>query len=134
MRQSSPSRTHAQIAALCLVLALAGCGSAPPLTAEAEHPCAESAYVEITNTGAGEVPLADWTIKDSGGEHRLPTLLLAPQAKLRIWRGTGVDDDANLYLTQLNPTWRLDNSESFTLGSPPTFWPWESFQTFIFQC
>ena len=120
---------------LCLaILALAGCGSTPPLKAEAEHSCAESAYIEITNTGAGEGSLAGWTIKDSSGEHRLPTLRLAPQANLRIWRGTGVDDAANLYLAQPSATWRLANVDSLILSPPPVRWPWGTIQIFFFRC
>ncbi|MEI6179708.1 MAG: lamin tail domain-containing protein [Chloroflexales bacterium] len=121
---------------LCLaILVLAGCGSTPPLKAEAEHRCAESAYIEITNTGTGEVSLAGWTIKDSSGEHQLPTLRLAPQAKLRIWRGSGVDDAANLYLAQPSATWRLGSGgEGLVIDSPPPFWLWETSLGFLFGC
>ncbi len=80
------------------------------------------------------VRFAGWTLSDQSGEHSLPTRLLAPQAKLRIWRGRGLEDATNIYLAQPIATWRLANADSFTLGSPPTRWPWETFQTFFFRC
>ena len=80
------------------------------------------------------VRFAGWTLRDDSGEHSLPTRLLAPQAKLRIWRGRGLEDATNIYLAQPIATWRLANADSFTLGSPPTRWPWETFQTFFFRC
>lgn len=117
-----------------LSLVISGCSSPSfPLAAQAEHVCAASAYVELTNTGAQALRLEGWVLRDSDGKYTLPTRLLAPQASLRIWRGAGLNDDANLYLAHPKVTWDLIHNDSPSIERP-TFWPWDSVHTFFFAC
>lgn len=68
------------LAALCLVLVLAGCGestgSTLSLAAERDvsHTCSKSAYVELSNDGPRAGRFAGWTLTDSTGTYDLPAL------------------------------------------------------------
>ncbi|NTU81628.1 MAG: lamin tail domain-containing protein [Chloroflexales bacterium] len=93
------------IAALCLALALAGCGGGQTLEVTPEQWCAQSAYVDLVNTGASEQRYAGWDLVDSAGRYNLPDFQLAPGAALRVWRGAGKGDAQNLYLAQPEPSW-----------------------------
>jgi hypothetical protein len=116
-----------------LSLVISGCSGPLPLTAQAEHACAESAYVELINTGTQALRLEGWILRDNDGKYTLPTVLLAPQASLRIWRGAGLHDAANLYLAHPKATWGLINNDSPSIERP-AFWPWDSVQAFFFAC
>ena len=127
-----PKNRIANAITLCLhTLILAGCGSTSSLTARVEHPCAESAYIEFRNTGVDELRMEGWEIHDTGGNHTLPIRQIAPNATLRIWRGTGLDDAANVYLNQPISTWR--NGEISSAERPPRL-PWDSIHAFFLKC
>jgi len=130
MRRFSPVRP---LLLALLSLVMSGCSSPLPLEAQAEHRCAASAYVELTNTGAEELRLEGWILRDHDGNETLPTMLLAPQARLRIWRGAGLNDATNVYVAHPQATWSLINNDS-PIIERPTFWPWDSMHAFFFSC
>lgn len=125
------------IMGLLLVLlgsGLAGCGGSAPtaIEVEAEHACAESAFLTFRNPGAAE-SVTRWVLHDSRGDHVLPPLHLAPGATLRVWRGAGQGDATNLYLAQPERTWQFANTFDVSVEQQAQ-WPWESTTAYVMGC
>lgn len=76
-------------------------------------------WVEIVNDGPAPVDLADWVIRDDTTSNRfpLPSVTLAPGARLRVITGSGTDGDGLLHLGEDFPVWS-NGGESVLLVDP----------------
>jgi micrococcal nuclease len=85
-------------------------------------------WVEIANTGASEISMRGWILKDESSRHRYPfpdDFVIAPQGVVRIHTGCGEDTDEMLYWCNGSAVWNNTGDTAFLLdpnGNISTFY------------
>jgi hypothetical protein len=66
-------------------------------------------FLAIRNRGIFAAPMRDWWITDEYGRYHFPDRWLAPGEEVRVWSGSGTDNQANLYAGRRSPVWETKN-------------------------
>jgi hypothetical protein len=82
----------------------------PTTPSEQRYDCREfTDFLAVRNSGIFAAPIRDWWITDEYGRYQFPDRWLAPGEEVRVWSGSGTDNQANLYAGRRSPVWETSN-------------------------
>jgi hypothetical protein len=101
----------------------------PTTPSERWYDCREfTDFLVVRNRGIFAAPMRDWWIEDGGSTYQFPDRWLAPGEEIRVWSGSGTDDQANLYAGWPSTVWETGNFSYrvtyFEMG-------WETFKSMM---
>ena len=73
-------------------------------SSDSDNPSQE--WVELENQGPRTVDLQGYTLRNGNGESfTFPNVMLAPLRRVRVYTGSGTDDETALYWNASAPVW-----------------------------